>query len=89
MKEASIIKMPKDFENTERILLKNTDVIIKKKPTIKSIADFPDRVSKDNFNNDKSNILNKSPPKFPATDKKTIKPTMKPALANFFIRLLE
>ena len=89
IKDVRIIKMPNDFENTEIIFPKNADIVIKKKPAIKSIADFPDRVSKDNFNNDKSTMLNKSPPKFPATDKKTKNPAIKPSIANFFIRFSE
>ena len=87
--EVRSIKMPNDLEKTEIIFSKNADIVIKKKPEIKSIADFPDRVSKDNFNNDKSTMLDKSPPKFPATDKKTNKPAINPIIANFFIRFSE
>ena len=65
------------------------EMIITKKPINNRIADFPDKVSKANITKDKSVVLYRSPPKFPATDKKTTRLINKPNTDIFFIRTLQ
>tara|TARA_B100001115_G_C15620551_1_gene297815 strand:- start:38 stop:469 length:432 start_codon:yes stop_codon:yes gene_type:complete len=78
---------PIDFAKLKKVLLPKIDIIITKKPTLKSKADLPDKVSNDNNISETLMALESSPPRFPATDKKAIKPIKKPDIDTFFIRL--
>lgn len=73
----------------EKVPLMKMEIIIIKKPVNNRMADFPDKVSKANINKDKSVVLYRSPPKFPATDKKTTRLVNKPNTDIFFKRTLQ
>ena len=78
--------MPNVLNKTGKNLSINIEKIINIKPVVKRIADLPDKVSKDNIINAISITLWKSPPKFPATDRKANKPMSNPNMEDFFIK---